>query len=355
MLKVIKYLFLVLLMPFAGCTTTRYNYDPTDTIHTQPVPDELLQSITIEKETLRFEEKKIASECDYDLYDVFISKNDAVITSLRWYRSKRAKKNPRPVDFIWPILAGRRMIVANLYAANIFAPIGVDSIIIRQNGKLFKTNPPRKPKDFIDFNQETVRSLLRARYWAEQKSFFDKKRFGITGTSYGGILTTVCIPFTRDFVSHKIVMGGGGIPDILNNSVEVRVVRWKKAFLQQIEQKIREERTPKLQADYYNNIDFHEKKIAEDAFNEMQTQFKQIENWDPFYLAQYAVPETTAMIVTLYDYHVPTANQKELWNKLGRPETLFVNTGHFTLALAYFQVKSFLKEMAIKHYGLDRS
>ncbi|BBM83609.1 alpha/beta hydrolase family protein [Candidatus Uabimicrobium amorphum] len=355
MLKVIKYLFLVLLMPLAGCTTTRYNYDPTNTIRTQSVPRELLQSITIEKETLRFEEKKIASECDYDLYDVSIFKDNTVITSLRWYRSKRAKKNPRPVDFIWPILAGKKMIVANLYAANIFAPIGVDSIIIRQNGKLFKTNPPRMPKDFIDFNQETVRSLLRARRWAEQKSFFDKKRFGITGTSYGGILATVCIPFTRDFASHKIIMAGGGIPEILNSSVEVRVVRWRKALLQQIAQKIRDERTPQLQADYYNNLDAYEKKITEDAFVEMQERFQKIEKWDPFHFAQYAEPETTAMIVTLCDNHVPSANQKRLWKKLGRPETLFVNSGHFTLALAYFQVKSFLKEMATKHYGLDRS
>ncbi|WP_372366785.1 prolyl oligopeptidase family serine peptidase [Candidatus Uabimicrobium sp. HlEnr_7] len=349
----VKCIFLILFIPFAGCTS-RYHFDPENTISVQPVPKELTNSIRIEKQTLTFEEKKIASECDYDLYDVFISKNDEVITNLRWYRSKRAKKNPRPVDFIWPILAGKRMIVANLYAANIFAPIGVDSIIIRQNQKLFKTNPPRPPKDFIDFNQETVRHLLRAKHWAEQKKLFDQNRFGITGTSYGGILTAVCIPFTRGFASYKIVMGAGGIPNILNESVEIRVVRWRKKMLEHIAQQIRSQRTPVLKEDYYNNIDVHEKKILDDANSQLQQGLKQIEKWDPLYLAQYTIPEKTAMIVTLCDYHVPTVNQKQLWKKLGRPETLFVNTGHFTLAFAYFQVKSFLKEMAVRHYELDK-
>ena len=347
-------IYMKLLLPFLtlfwGCTS-HYHYDISKTRGVQDFPDHFKQFTKIEK-NLVFTEKLVAKKCDYNLYDISISHNGKELTALRWYHSKKAGNKVRPVDFIWPILAGKKMVVAQLYATDVFVPLGVDAVIIRQKEKLFSREPLRKIEDFSPFHQETVRHMMRTIRWAKRKKVFDQKKFGMTGTSYGGILTSVCMAFTPQFISHKIVMGAGGVSSILTESVERGVRRWRDATLEHFAQQIRDEFKAKLGQVYNKNTQKYEKQIAEAAKKEFIEKTKTLETWDPYFFAKYAHSEKIAMIITLCDVDVPTKNQKKLWRKLGKPEALFVKTGHYTLALAYFQVRSFLKKMTKKHYGI---
>lgn len=330
-----------------GCTL---HWEPNFWREPAPVPENLQKHVTIDGEEHRYLETMVEDHGDYRVYEVSVVVDGEVCTRVVWYRC--AAGGPRPVDFIWPILVGGKMPVAKLLAANVFVPLGIDAVIIRQEQKLFSGDSPRPPGEFQNFHEEMLRDLLRAVRWARTRSELDPGRFGMTGTSYGGIMTAGSIPFTPDFVSYKIIMGGGDLAEILEQTAEHKVVKWREALLRQMQAELVRDMERRAGKDYYARQEIYQSRIEAEARNMFRRQVSF--SWDPLYLAKYGDPRRIAMVITLFDRCVPTANQMKLWHSLGRPEALFVTTGHYTLILAYLQVRSFIGEVARKHYKIAR-
>ncbi len=342
------FLFFILTLissSLAMSCTQRYHWKETDSRPPVLVPEEIKVPVDISKEKNLYKEIVKEENESYQVIDISIlSEKEEIFTKLRWYRSKEAKSK-KPLDFIWPILVGKDAPVATLFAENIFLAQGIDAVIMKQEKPLLSSKNPRPLYDFIPYHREMVRNLLRAIRWAKTKEELDSTRFGLTGTSYGGIVTTVCIPHIPELVSYKILMAGGGVDEILSQSVETKVVKWRDALWEKNAREMeRQAQGEGKKEEFSVYLQRARAQFIEEA---------KLFDWDPYKTAKYIDPQKTAMVVTEYDRHVPAQNQKKLWELAGKPETLFVKTGHYTLALAYFQVQSFISEMAQKHYFSD--
>ncbi len=242
-----------------------------------------------------------------------------------WYQVQKKRKK---IDIIWPILVGSQMYVARMLATQLFVPRGIDAIIIRPEKKPFSKTRPKTPQQLHHFHVRTIQRFLYLRKWLQSKSEYKDAMYGMTGTSYGGIVASMCLPYTQNFVSVKLIMAGGGIDDILMHSKEKKVRQWRDSILQ-----------------IYRN----QNKTSDILTRELSAMRLEPLNYG-FYGRSLTKKNRLTMIISKYDEHVPYKNQIQLWQQYNKPKSLIIRTGHYTSLLAFFPMMRFMGQMVDIHY-----
>lgn len=142
--------------------------------------------------------------------------------------------------------------------------------------------------------------------WARRHPRVDPDCTAAVGISTGGLLATVVAAVDPSVTVAALCLAGGDLPDLLLQSTEPRVERWRDWRLQQ---------------DGIANG-----QLARELAREMRS--------DPIRFGAYVATERVLFVSAEFDSVVPQRNQDVLWESLGRPERMFVPLGHYSTALA---------------------
>ncbi len=121
----------------------------------------------------------------------------------------------------------------------------------------------------------------------------------------GGIKAALLSAVDKRIKAGVLVIAAGDIPWVLMNTRENGLVRKRKAHLEKFRM----------------------------TQEQLLTQLKSDIIFDPKVYAPYINSENTLMVLARFDRIAPISKGLELREKIGRPETIFLPTGHFTAVL----------------------
>jgi hypothetical protein len=142
--------------------------------------------------------------------------------------------------------------------------------------------------------------------WLSDRSEIDPDRLGGIGVSLGGIRLAAAAAVDRRLRASVIALAGADIPEIICNSSQARV-----RFLRD-----------RMLADCGGNEEL------------LLSRLRAAIRTDPVHLAAHVDARRVLMVLASFDDCVPVRNGKRLFELMGRPETVWLPTGHFG-ALAF--------------------
>ena len=216
----------------------------------------------------------------------------------------------KPVVIVLPISGGGYALERHVSAY--FAKRAWAAVIVHRR-KL-----PREPANGEELDavlRQSVIDVRRAIDWAETRPELDASKVGVFGVSMGAIKAAILAPVDSRVRAAVLGMPGGDIPFILRHTTESGIARRRKAMLKEYG----------LQPE------------------ELEATFRTGFRCDPNTLAPYAPRENVLLALARCDRVVPIRKGRELREKMGRPETIFLPTGHYTalFCLPYVQRQAF--------------
>ncbi len=208
--------------------------------------------------------------------------------------------NPLAVVVVLPILGGGYP--AEKHFCAYFARHGLAAILVRREG-LRKTITRLE-----EVNDTLLHSAIDARQaidWIETRPELDAGRIGVFGISMGGIRAAFLTPLEPRIRAAVIALAGGDLPFVITHSNEPGLVRRREKFRET-----------------------HQ--LTEAAFQE---EVQKVITCDPLSVAAGADRSKLLLVQALFDRTVPTRKGLELRRALGKPETIFLPTGHYTSLL----------------------
>lgn len=217
---------------------------------------------------------------------------------------------PAPVIVCTPILGGRGQLERSV--AKRFAAAGFHAILVHRGRRTFSRT--WRLEDVETFLRIAIADRRRVIDWLEKRPEVDHHRIGAFGISMGGIVTACLAPIDRRISAAVVVMGGGPIADILVQTKERPLKRFRER---------------RMEAESIGVKEFHDR-LAKSLVS------------DPVSLARYADPRRFLCFISRYDNIVPTPLQHKLRAALGTPECYLVPSGHYSGAafLPFLQKKS---------------
>jgi len=205
------------------------------------------------------------------------------------------------VILIFPILGGKNTF--ENYFAQYFMDHGYDTVIVH------RSNEFKKPENF-DRIEEILRiTLIRDRITLDfLERTLGKKNFGSFGLSRGAINAAMLAGVDDRLKYNVLIMGASNIAEVFKHSTQPGLQKFKKKVLA------------------LNNL-------TEDQF------FAHLEETvltDPKLVATYIDARNTLMFLSVFDTTVPFKYGLELRRQIGRPETVFLLSNHYT-SLLYTQ------------------
>lgn len=257
----------------------------------------------------------IDDECDYKEYMVSLSLNGKAVTEFHTVESKSDNKTGNWM-ILYPILGGDDLLLIDHIGQAVLSKYGINSVLVLRKDLLFpeKRFRPLKSQNSDDdsienYAQEVVKDTARIVHYLENNGMH---QFGFLGISYGGMQIVGTAPFFPESKINLVVMSGGDLPEILMNSTEEPVKKYKEFLLKE-----------------YRTEQSARQKISEI-------------NIEPLSSAKYIPTSKTRMIITSKDDVVPSRCQMLLYDALGKPTALFVPSNHYSLFFWYFPVRSFI-------------
>ncbi|MGC8832602.1 MAG: alpha/beta hydrolase family protein [Armatimonadota bacterium] len=166
-----------------------------------------------------------------------------------------------------------------------------------RSGELFVTSD-------LDHTAESLRQsaadTILAVSWLRQRREVDAGRIGLVGISLGAIVCQLVMGVDRRISAGVALLGGGDLGEILWNSIATVGVKQRLLALGISKEQVR-------------------RKLAV---------------VDPLSYAKENYPRRVLMINAARDTVVPTSCALRLWNELGRPPIIWLNTNHFGFAFA---------------------
>lgn len=208
--------------------------------------------------------------------------------------------NTKSVIVVLPILGGGYP--AEKHFCAYFAKHGMAAILVRREG-LKKTITRLE-----EVNDTLLHSAIDARQaidWIETRPELDAKRIGVFGISMGGIRAAFLTPLEPRIRAAVIALAGGDLPYVITHSNERGLTRRREQFRET-----------------------HQ--LTDAAFQEA---VQKVITCDPLSVAAGADRSRLLLIQALFDRAVPTHKGLELRRALGKPETIFLPTGHYTSLL----------------------
>lgn len=217
---------------------------------------------------------------------------------------------PHPTVLVFPIRAGSHVVAEAL--AKSLGNRGYATVWMERRRSLFGADDDRAPTDLAAFAADLesfVHDARRLVGWLAEQPEVDADRLATAGVSLGGILAATTLALEPRLRAGFFVMAGGGLPEILEQSQDGDVVR------------------------------FRERGIASGAFadaGELARKARPFtEPVDPLTWADRVDPDRVLIVSAHFDRVIAEERTRALWEAMGHPRWLVVPTGHYQL-LPYF-------------------
>jgi hypothetical protein len=216
----------------------------------------------------------------------------------------------KPVVVVLPISGGGYDL--EKYVSGYFTRHGWAAVIVHRR------RLPREPLNGEELNTVLRQSIIDARRamdWIETRPELDAARIGVFGVSMGGIRAAILTPVDPRVKAAVLGLAGGDIPYVLRHSAEPGIARRRERILKEFHL------TP----------------------GDLEERFRAGFVCDPIALAPCVPRDRVLLVLACCDRVVPIRKGRELRQKMGRPETIFLPTGHYSalLCLPYLRHQSY--------------
>ncbi len=216
---------------------------------------------------------------------------------LDYFRPQTKEKHP--VLLILPMLGGSYPL--EKYFASYFVKRGFAAIIVHRE----KTPEGTGLEVLNGMLKQSVLDNRQAIDWIETRPELDAQRIGIFGISMGAIKGALLVPLDSRIRAATLGLAGGDLPYILTQTTEKGIAKRREAILRN---------------EHLTLPELHEK-------------LGQCIQCDPNTYAAFVEPQKVLLILGDFDTVVPIKKGLELRQKMGKPETILVPTGHYTAIL----------------------
>lgn len=214
----------------------------------------------------------------------------------------------RPFVIVLPYLEGSYAIPRSL--CKTLARHGIASAFLERPADILA---PEQTGETAEKAFEITISRYRAFLgWAAARPSVDRERLGLVGISLGAIMGTTLLAVEPQVGKGMLILPGGDIPQILLRSSEPKVT------------------------DYLKERGKREHLRPEDISEDFRAHFLS----DPMHLAPFVDPRKVLMVTARFDGVIPRECSDKLWEELGKPERIFVPTGHGTTGFALQYVEA---------------
>ncbi|HXV20509.1 MAG TPA: hypothetical protein VD811_05930 [Desulfuromonadales bacterium] len=312
--------FLVRLLPIlalclvdAGCG--QEGADPTYR-GPRPLPEELKAAYSYTSFTGPVKERVLKERSTYTKRQISFPSTHNILPGQRdilidYYDLKGDGK--KPVILVLPILGGSNDVEDSF--ARYFVQHGFSAALVHRQEK----------KDLVD-GLESIDANLRqivfdhrqAIDWIETRDELDASRIGVFGISMGAIKGALISALDERIGASVLALAGGDIPYLLTYSNEPGIARRRTEYLAE-----------------------HQLTLAA-----LQETLNRKITCDPIHFAEYIDARKVLMVLALFDKTVPFEKGRELKEKMGDPESIYLFSGHYTSIL----FKNYVKYKARKFY-----
>jgi dienelactone hydrolase len=221
-----------------------------------------------------------------------------------------AGPEPHPTVLVYPIRGGDHVVSEGL--AKALVNRGYAAVWLERRRTLFGPDDQRAPGDFEAFAADLRDFVLDGRRligWLATRPEVDPARIATAGVSLGGILAATTLATEPRASAGFFVMAGGGLAQILRDSQDGDLVR------------------------------FRERGVEAGAFRDGDELLRRARGYtdpvDPLTFADHIDPARVLLVSARYDRVIAPDRTRALWEAMGRPRWLVVPTGHYQL-LPYF-------------------
>ncbi len=211
---------------------------------------------------------------------------------------------PHAAVLVFPILGGSH--VVSEAAAKALTNRGYATLRVERR-RLFRDDDPAG--DFSVPAARLRRAVLDARRlldWLETRPEIDPERIAAAGVSVGGVVAATLMGLDERVRAGFFVMAGGGLAEILYESTERPLRRFRQRTLESAGIGDREEFLLRAR--------------------------RHTEMLDPLTWAHRVDPRTVLLVSGRFDRVIPPERTKALWEALGRPSWVRFPAGHYEIA-----------------------
>lgn len=292
------------------CSCAHYKCDP-DYAGPSKRSAEMLEYYSYPKQQIEAEVEKIGEKKRYVIervefpsaLNVFNTENIKV----DFYVQKKLGKYP--TILILPIAGGIDFSVRGF--AKLFASNGFNCAVVHnRHADLDNTETAEEVENYFRQNVLDNRQILD--YLVEREQV-DSNKLGCLGLSLGGIRASMVAGVDERLKCTVIGLAGGGIADITLLSEEKDIKNHIKELLE---------------------MGISKETIHAELSDKVIT--------DPLRLAQYADARNVLMFTAMFDRVVPRKCCDRLWKTMGKPEVIYLLSGHYCsfLYLPYAEMKA---------------
>ncbi len=278
----------------------------------RPLPEAVASEFAYPKSDVVYSETFIEDKGDYTIRRIEFESTHNVIPvphTIRMDYYAQSSGEKAPVILVMPILGGNN-VIAKIFAG-CFAENGYAAVIVHRQ---------REYKEVADLDRinPTLRQMvidhMQAVDWVETREELDASRIGVFGVSMGAIKAAMLAPLDPRISAAVLGLPGGDIPYMLAYSTERGISRTRSNYLEQTGF------TP----------------------DRLYTHLRAEITCDPIHYAPYLDPNNVMMFIAWFDKSVPYSRGKALWHAAGKPEVVYLVSGHLSayVYLSYVKVKT---------------
>lgn len=303
--------FLTLFTALTGCAV-HYKAD-RNLGPARPLPAAIAAKFSYPRVDVVYSETLLEDKGDYTIRHIEFESMHNVIPvphtiRMDYYALKNVGK--APVILVLPILGGKN-VIAKIFA-RYFAENGYAAVIVhrqreyREVAELDRINPTL---------EQMVIDHMQAVDWIETRKELDASRIGVFGISMGAIKAAMLAPLDPRVSVAVLGLPGGDIPYILSYSTERGIKRARSNYMD------------------------------ETGFTRQERLYEYLQTTvacDPLHYAPYLDPDNVLMFLAWFDTSVPYSRGKALWRAAGRPEVVYLVSGHLSayVYLPYVRAKA---------------
>jgi pimeloyl-ACP methyl ester carboxylesterase len=290
-----------------------------------PLPPALEQEYSYPAYTGSYDEQVLEEEETFVIKRITFPSTRNLIPAgpiaIDYYDIKDEEKHP--VIMVLPILGGNNAI-ARIFAAY-FADNGYAAVIVHRQREYKKIKQLNRVDQVL---RQMVLDHRQVLDWIETRKELDPERTGVFGVSMGGIKAALVSALDKRVSASVLALAGGDLAYILTHSTERGV---KKRRLKYME-------ANKLTLDQF--------------YHKLETTI----GCDPMKYASHINAAQSMMILALFDRAVPFQKGRELRERIGSPETIYLVSGHYSAILYLYYVRRsaldfFRKKLVLRDYS----
>jgi len=292
------------------CSCAHYHCDP-DYTGPSKKSTEILQYYSTPSQTIEAKVEQIKESKKYVVKKVEFPSTINVFGTenikLDYYVQR--KQGKFPTVLVLPIAGGIDFTVSSF--ANYFAANGFNCAIVHNRDVNLKNTT--SAEEVEDYFRQAVLDNRQVLDYLVQRQEVDENRLACLGLSLGGIKASMVSAVDERLKCTVLGLSGGSIADIAIGSAEKGIKDYVKELMK---------------------MDISSEIVHAQLSEKVET--------DPLKLAQYLDARNVLMYIAMFDRVVPRKCGDRLWKAIGKPEVVYLFSGHFSsiIYLPYAQVES---------------